>query len=124
MIGFLGHTEYIRSMKTLEHAIQIVPLADTLFNRCKSNIAWIDASQVGARTVAPDWEEWRKPGVTGYGEFGTFKECVQTLINDPETLIPDPSGWSYVVENLTLSQINRMRKAILDALLVKRAKIR
>ncbi len=66
-------------------AIHLVPLAETEFNRCKSNLAWLEASAVGAVTLAPggggqraedggqsdQWPEWERPGVWRYGTNGT-----------------------------------------------------
>jgi hypothetical protein len=44
----------------------MVPLHVSDFNRAKSNIGWIEAVHAGAITVAPDFQEWRRPGVINY----------------------------------------------------------
>lgn len=47
--------------------IHIVPLQDTKFNKGKSPNAWLEASGIGAATIAPDFlSEWDLAGVLKY----------------------------------------------------------
>jgi hypothetical protein len=47
--------------------LHIVPLADTKFNKGKSPNAWLEATGIGAATIAPDFlSEWDMPGVIKY----------------------------------------------------------
>ncbi|MFH1952563.1 MAG: hypothetical protein ABIL06_13200 [Pseudomonadota bacterium] len=41
--------------------IMFVPLRDTVFNRCKSNIAQLEGTAGGMICVCPEWEEWDGP---------------------------------------------------------------
>jgi hypothetical protein len=42
----------------------VVPLVNDAFNRCKSNIAWIEATNAGAVTIAPSYlPEFRGPAM-------------------------------------------------------------
>jgi hypothetical protein len=89
---------YMGMLCHLRPWLQIVPLKENGFNRCRSNLAWIEASCAGAITLAPAWEEWLRPGVRNYdggrgargaGREGevydgpdSFKNCLQRAIND------------------------------------------
>src|SRR6185295_502627 len=63
--------EYMDYLKHLNPSIHIVPLHDSLFNRSKSNIAWIEATCAGAMVIAPDWDGWINTGYN-YSDKGTF----------------------------------------------------
>lgn len=58
-------------------SLMMVPLHDSVFNRCKSNIAWLEGVAAGAVSVAPDWEEWRVPGVLHYRGQEQFLEMLE-----------------------------------------------
>lgn len=62
--------------RKLTPEIVVVPLHDSRFNRAKSNIAYLEAVTAGAITVAPDWEEWRRPGVITYSEAGDLGDAL------------------------------------------------
>ena len=57
--------------------LAVVPLKDNLFNHAKSNLAWIEATCAGAMTLAPDWPEWRRPGVSNYESPLNFKKLLR-----------------------------------------------
>lgn len=107
--------QYFKIIKHLKPHIMHVPLSDNYFNHCKSNIAWIEATMAGAVTVAPDWQEWQRPGVLNYK---TPEEYQQILTNLPENL---KDKWQesrdYIQENLLLSKVNLLRKQIIETLL-------
>lgn len=47
--------------------LHIVPLANNAFNRCKSHLAYLEATAIGAAVIAPDYlTEWQQPGVISY----------------------------------------------------------
>jgi hypothetical protein len=49
---------YFIELKKMRPSLVIVPLQDSLFNRCKSDVAKLEANYCGAICVHPDWEEW------------------------------------------------------------------
>lgn len=69
-------TEFINQLCGLNHAIQWAALTDRPFNRAKSNIAWIEATAAGAKTIGPNFEEWRRPGVTTYSKLDQLGEAL------------------------------------------------
>jgi hypothetical protein len=58
-IGSMPWFQYMRYLKARAPRLHIVPLKDNVFNKCKSNVALIEARVAGADVLAPDWYEWR-----------------------------------------------------------------
>jgi hypothetical protein len=103
--------------------VHIVPLKDFHFNRCKSNIAWIEATCAGAAVLAPDFEEWRRPGVVNYTDPKDFEGKLVGLMESYDNGRMHPNvtlSRAYIHDNLGLGQLNRERYAILNQLWSKR----
>lgn len=116
-----GIAEYMQIIKQERIRVMLFPLCDNHLNRAKSNNAWIEACYAGALTVAPDWEEWRKPGVITYGPNGkakTFREAAEMAFHmtDAEAQREAYRGWKHVYDNLRLSRVNRLRADLLKSL--------
>jgi len=95
-----------------------VPLADSIFNRCKSNIAWIEGSFAGAVCLVPDWEEWQMPGTVRYSNPAEYGEKMKLLLNNNFNYRKyNDLSWEYIMDNLTLSKVNGQRIEILKGLL-------
>jgi hypothetical protein len=109
---------YFSTIKKLNPAIYVVPLAFNTFNECKSNCGWIEATYAGATTVAPDMPEFRKPGILNYKTEQEFQEKIELLMND-ETLRNNcyHKSYKYIKENLMLSKVNELRTNIIEDLL-------
>jgi hypothetical protein len=113
---WLDPFRYLWEFKQLKPAINIVPLLDNKFNRCKSNLAWIEATYAGAVTIAPAWEEWEKPGVMTYSSIKEFGEVIRSAVEIGQTqrsIMVDESR-RYIEDNLLLSKVNDRRLAILE----------
>ena len=108
---------YMEQLHGLAPAIHIVPLCDIPFNRAKSNNAWLEATSTGAIVVAPDLPEWRRPGVLLYKQGG-FYEIVRTAMamTEKQRLNEVAKSRKYILENLTLSIVNKQRREILNNL--------
>jgi len=72
--------EYHERIQTIAPAIIINPLQDHPFNYSKSNIAWIEAALAGGALLAPDFPQFREPGVVNYREGG-FGAALQAMLN-------------------------------------------
>jgi hypothetical protein len=112
-------SRYMHTIANLNHAIQIVPLTESRFNKCKSNIAWIEGTYAGAHTIARHWPEWKRPGVTHYDAKGSLKDALVRLMDDPETLKADRVGWEYIRSNLNLTDVNKSRMMLARELALK-----
>jgi len=105
---------YHSTFKSLKPHIMHVPLSSNALNESKSNIAWIEATYAGAVTIAPDWKEWKMPGVLNYK---SNEEYQSLLINPPSNLAELwKQSHDYIKENLLLSKVNQKRKTIIENL--------
>lgn len=109
---------YNRLMEFIRATVQIVPLADNGFNRCKSNIAWIEGSRVGSVIVAPNWAEWQRPGILTYDTVEQFEEQVRKAYSDLDFVkAQNKLSWDYIMANLRLSEVNKKRLEIIEGAL-------
>lgn len=75
---------YPKAIASQDFDIGIAPLADNLFNRCKSNLRWLEYSALGIPTVASN--------------VGHFK---QTLVNGQDAILVDnPSDFTHAIVGL------------------------
>ena len=105
---------YFKNLKKLRPNLVHFPLMDNSLNRCKSNIAWIEATSVGSTIIAPDWEEWQKPGVLNYKSFDDYGNLLM------EPLLHEQlwkASRDYIMENLTLEIVNEQRVDIIERLM-------
>jgi hypothetical protein len=99
--------------------IWVCMLEDTPFNRCKSNILYLEATMAGAVCVCPDWPEWNKPGAFVYKDIIHFKEVMQ------EAIEAEPDEYAqrinqariHILSNQNLAKNNIVRYNLLDKLL-------
>jgi hypothetical protein len=101
----------------LQPAIQIVPLENNGFNRCKSNIAWQEAAYSGCATLAPDWNEWRNPGTILYKDVDDFYTKLYDILSvkvDLKRL--GEEAWGCVQEKFLISKVNPKRAELIASL--------
>jgi hypothetical protein len=65
--------EYYYHLERINASVYIVPLEDIMFNRCKSDIAALEAQANGALSIVPDWPEWDHHGSFRYKDRDSFK---------------------------------------------------
>lgn len=113
---------YMKALASLTPWLHVVPLEDNPFNRCRSNLAWIEATAAGALVLAPDWEEWRRPGVTNYTDAADFKLKLRSLIEAYKAhgvAGKVAESRSFITEQLLLKTLNKIRWAILNGLVTR-----
>ena len=113
--SYIDILNFMEAWHGLCPAIHICPLADIPFNHAKSNNAWLEASSAGAMVVAPDFPEWRRPGILNYPEGGfgaTLEEAVE--MGDAKRIEAVERSRAFITENLTLDIVNRQRFEILN----------
>ncbi len=106
------------SLSEAAPSAMIFPLHEHPFNRCKSNIAWLEATFAGAACIAPDWAEWRHPGVLNYTDEHSFSDQMNSVMRgdvDVEDLAR--TSWAYIQDNLTLEKVNKLRWQVVTSLL-------
>lgn len=109
---------YFRAIYELGPAVAIVPLVDDDLNRSKSNIAWIEAAFAGGIALAPDWDEWKRPGCINYSDPQDFAIKLEGILSGQVDIDRESaSGWEYIRANLLLPDVNRMRMQLISDLL-------
>jgi hypothetical protein len=106
---------YYKLLSDYRPQITIVPLHECDFNKCKSNIGAIEGSFAGSAVLAPDWDEWKLPGVTNYRDRNTFYYGFKKLVDstNEQRKALSAKTWGHIEENLMLSQTNKLRAEIL-----------
>jgi hypothetical protein len=107
--------KYHQVIKQVGANVNIVTLSDTHFNRCKSNISFIEAAYAGGVTIAPNFPEWQRPGVITYNSMREFQDALKdTLATSPDELRrAHASSWEFIQEELLLSKVNKQRATLL-----------
>ena len=110
--------EYHKFIFEIAPAAFFVPLHDSIFNRSKSNIAWIEASFAGSACIAPDWEEWRKPGCLLYKDKAGLKKLILDVVTGAiDTRKHAKQSWDYIQNNLTTAHVNSVRQKVIASVL-------
>lgn len=110
--------EYFNLLRQISPTVALKPMKEHVFNRGKSNIAWLEAAYAGAVTVAPDWAEWKVPGCIRYNSEKSFKDAVAEAVNlsNEDRIKMLKSAWDYISKNLLLSKVNQTRQSLLEKL--------
>lgn len=113
----LSMGEFFGFMSATNPAVQMVPLSPSMFNLCKSNIAWIEGALAGAVCVGPDWAEWRRPGIFNYKDETTYYAALEKALSDSEAAkAAHEESMDFIRSHLMLDQVNVARFNILDSL--------
>jgi hypothetical protein len=108
---------YFKQIYKLASRIMHVPLIRSLFNECKSNIAYIEGTFAGAVCLVPDWDEWRLPGAITYSDAKEYGEKLELMLNEKVNFSKYNSlAWEYIIDNLRLEIVNKKRVEILNSL--------
>jgi SAM-dependent methyltransferase len=111
---------YLTAFLQSQPWVHIVPLVPCPFNECKSSNSWVEATAAGALVVAPDYEEFRKPGVfnysTGSNAVADFEAKLEQAlgISDAEAQSRLEMSRDYINENLTVAKVNAVRLRLLN----------
>lgn len=113
--------QYFKMLKDLRPMVTWVPLMDNVFNRCKSNIAWIESTFSGGVTVGPNWEQWQKPGCLNYKDQKTFFDATEAVITQVVNVEEQNKlAWEYMMDNIRLTELNKLRMQVIEDLAAKR----
>ncbi len=102
IIPYMSLVQFFRYMIKENPCVGFFPLRDTPFNRCKSNISWMEYTYAGAATY----------GNTELPEFGSeFVLPIAGLLqHDHATHLEyNRTSWQYICDSLLLSDINKIR---------------
>jgi glycosyltransferase involved in cell wall biosynthesis len=116
--SWVNINQYPQKLKDMNADINIAPLRDLEFNRCKSNLRWLEASALKIPTVASDVESYKniEHGKTGFlvKEEDGWVECLSKLIEN-ENLRKEigNNAYKYIRENYN---VERVANCYLDVL--------
>lgn len=85
---FMSLNEYLEFIPTLKADIMLIPRHDNYFNRCKSNLKFLEASMCKMATVAQSFPDGNSP-------YEVDKEDVDYMV-----LATDPNDWTNKVLDL------------------------
>jgi hypothetical protein len=108
---------YFNKVGAMRPTALTVPLHDNIFNRCKSNIASIEATYFGAVCIAPAWPEWNIPGTLLYENENDFFNQLQVLVKGYDGSQNVKMAWDYITTELLLSKVNKLRVELIGGLL-------
>ena len=117
---FCGPVFFVPMLAVFAPFIHLAPLKLNRFNLCKSNLAWIEATCAGAVVVAPDSEEWQRPGVVNYTDWRDFRDKLRKLMEewDGGKLHPNVAlSRKFIEENLLLEKVNELRWGVIRTLM-------
>jgi hypothetical protein len=99
---------YFDNLVASEPDVVLTPLFDSMFNRAKSNIAWMEGLLGGANCVAPNWPEWNKPGVFNYkaNDTESFVDAVEAAIQQKGKT---DFAWAFMKKHLSIENVNEIR---------------
>jgi hypothetical protein len=116
----ITHIEFSTSLMTYMHLLShglgqtfIFPLEDTLFNKCKSNIGWLEATSAGAATIGL----WDIPAVINYKKEGLAKTISDTINNYDFRMMKYEESVALINEKYMLNTINKLRVDIISEFL-------
>jgi glycosyltransferase involved in cell wall biosynthesis len=123
--GTAGYLPFPQFYADLDIDIAIAPLKDTTFNRCKSNIKYLEASMLGIPTVASDVEPYKciEHGKTGYlaTTSGQFKKYLKWLIEDESKRKQmGKDAKKYVLDNWTIDKFLPKYEELFDKIMDKK----
>ncbi|TFG89557.1 MAG: glycosyltransferase, partial [Gemmatimonadales bacterium] len=88
--NFVDYDAYLGALQEAKISIALAPLTDTRFNRCKSNIKWLEYSAAGIAGVysdLPPYNDCITPGETGLLAGATtadWFDAIDDLVAHPE----------------------------------------
>lgn len=113
-----GMPDYFKKGKMLQPNFVVVPLQDDPFNRCKSNIGWLEATYFGAVCLASNLPEFDKSGCYTF-VVPTELEVNFDLINNSDSNELDffyQLSVEEIKKNYLLSRVNQQRAEALKTI--------
>lgn len=117
--------EYFKGLKNIQPTSMMVPLADNEFNKCKSNIAWLEAVWSGALAICPDWPEWKKPGAIPYINPKDFKQAIDDVKGMSDNRINKEvrRAQEYAMEHFSQRVVSQKRYSLIKQLIMSKRRV-
>lgn len=107
--------EYHKSFKYYAAQVLWVPLMDNLFNQSKSMCAWLEGTYAGCAVIGPEFNEWKREGITNYASPDDFYKKMTGLLEDDELRLTKQaeSVDTIINDGLTLKDTAKTRLELL-----------
>lgn len=116
--GFVPGLEiigYMHKLKELAPSVGHILLHDNVFNRCRSNVGYIEMSYAGAACVVPAW--WSLPGALTYTDQSSYLEAMRTaLAGEVDIEVMNREAWEYIMDVQRLSKVNVQRIELINSI--------
>lgn len=107
---------YHSNLEKMKPLIMQIPLQDSIFNRCKSNIAAIEGTFAGAVSIVPEW--WNIPGALKYDSQESYYSNIKAVLSgEIDVKKQNAISWEYVQDYLSLSKVNQQRVELIKSLI-------
>lgn len=108
---------YFDNYKRVSPLFTFVVLINDVFNQGRSNISWIEATMAGTVCLAPEWHEWKLPGIITYNSREDFiSKAIAMHKNEIDLEAHYEESFSYISENLILENVNKTRVELINSL--------
>lgn len=121
-IGFRPMTQYYHTLNKMKVDVLMIPRNDSYFNRCKSNLKFLEASLMGIPVVAQAFDDEKSP----YQANPQDKEHMllatdsDDWYNKVTEALEDPSfaagAQDYVLENYNIRKVAKQWRDLIDNL--------
>jgi len=114
---FLDPVKYHKNYYDLRPKLAYVPLEDTIFNRSKSNVSYIEATFAGAVCVVPDFDEFKCPGALVYKSVQEFQNLIESVLK-PDFPVHEynKKAWNHITGEQSLNVLNEKRYKLIKEL--------
>lgn len=106
---------YFKNILRFCPSVLHIPLHDNPFNRCRSNIGYIEGSYAGAVCIVPDW--WSVQGALPYSDPVSYYEALNAVLSgEVDIQAKNKEAWEYISDCLFLSHVNKQRIKLIKSL--------
>lgn len=119
-LGQVNLFDYYIALCANNACFHMHPMIDSWFNRVKSNLCFTDCSLAGSVLIAPDFPEFRRPGIMTFEPDNRYDLALkmQHLFESSEVELAHRHkvSWQWICDNILLSKINKLRLNIIQQL--------
>lgn len=105
--GRASTIQFHKMMHKENSCVFFYPLADTMFNRSKSNIAWLEATYAGSAFFGSKLPEFSHSSISDFEVLAGMSK--RKKLNEVDLKKMNEDSWSIICESYLLSKINNLR---------------
>lgn len=113
---FMDVEDMLNYIHQVRPAVHLITRTDNPFTRSRSAISYVEATFGGAVTIAPDWEEWRKPGIINYKSKDEFVKKANRAAKESQTKRVTQAA-QYIKKSATWGAVNKQHFDVMERLM-------